>query len=327
MSTLDDRVRDARDRLDTNVDIETPAFASVRATARRRRALRYGAAGTFVAASVVAIAFAVAGPEGHSTVKIGPAATSTTVAPTTTTPTTSAPAVDTTETTLPAAAALPQVVDCAGGEPQTRPTELILACGDGGIRALDLAWETWDADHAVGSGRVGLNRCVPDCATGGRDYYPATFEATNAQTIEGSPYFTTLNITFTDASPASKPTVSCPLAAGSQLGGCADEFSPQQAPCEAGAMLPMLKATIDNDVIQIDRVEIDNCINGYAEVNAISDQMCNGTHCYDAIHVILKDDRGTWVRTTLSGAGPCQEPLTDDERQACIALGNEIIPA
>src|SRR5207249_779607 len=86
------------------------------------------------------------------------------------TPTTSPPATSTAPT------ALPQALDCLGGQPEVRPQQLILACGDGTVSAYDLSWSTWNDAHAVGVGTVEVVQCEPSCAEGTPHSYPAMFE-------------------------------------------------------------------------------------------------------------------------------------------------------
>ncbi|MCU1643075.1 MAG: hypothetical protein JWN03_3350 [Nocardia sp.] len=63
----------------------------------------------------------------------------------------------------------PVVNDCASYPAQsvTRPANLLLACGDGGLWVKNIAWSSWGPDTAEGDGIEYRRVCVPDCATGG----------------------------------------------------------------------------------------------------------------------------------------------------------------
>ncbi|MFF3849020.1 hypothetical protein [Streptomyces sp. NPDC002328] len=61
--------------------------------------------------------------------------------------------------------AVPVLVDCLW-DPQVRPADFILACGDGNSRLLSLKWSHWDADSARATGINAVNDCKPYCAAG-----------------------------------------------------------------------------------------------------------------------------------------------------------------
>jgi hypothetical protein len=86
----------------------------------------------------------------------------------------------------------PLVKDCAGLTDAVMPANLILACGDGSIRAVIKRWRTWYLNTAAGIGRVEVNRCQPNCASGQVVTYPATFTLGAPTTVGSRLYFTEL---------------------------------------------------------------------------------------------------------------------------------------
>jgi hypothetical protein len=122
-------------------------------------------------------------------------------------------------------AGLAKVLDCQGSQPSVRPTELILACGDGTDRAINLEWTSWDASHAIGSGEVAVTDCSLSCAIGSRQSYPADLEARGAKVVDGITYLTELDIHFRGASPTGKAQLQCSLSDPSTAGGCADALA------------------------------------------------------------------------------------------------------
>ena len=117
-----------------------------------------------------------------------------------------------------------KVMDCQGIAPQVRPSELILACGDGAIRATDLRWTSWSATAARGSGKVGVDDCTPNCAIGSRVEYPANFELSAPAADRGATLLTELVIRFSGTTPAGQSEVHCRLADSSHEGGCVEQL-------------------------------------------------------------------------------------------------------
>ncbi|SDI96341.1 hypothetical protein SAMN05444157_1019 [Frankineae bacterium MT45] len=58
------------------------------------------------------------------------------------------------------------VIDCAGAPAATEPTALNLTCGDGSIIFNRIVWSSWSGAAAIGTGMLGEDNCVPNCATG-----------------------------------------------------------------------------------------------------------------------------------------------------------------
>jgi hypothetical protein len=62
---------------------------------------------------------------------------------------------------------LPLFAGCSGGSnPHLRPTEILVACGDGGFGFQGIHWESWTALRAVGHATAYQNLCTPYCAAG-----------------------------------------------------------------------------------------------------------------------------------------------------------------
>lgn len=68
------------------------------------------------------------------------------------------------------------------GVPIRQPKEIVFACGDGGIRASNIRSRSWGGYYAYGEGRMMMNDCDPDCASGRYQPYQATFIAFGKQT-------------------------------------------------------------------------------------------------------------------------------------------------
>ncbi|MGX1806240.1 hypothetical protein ACWIGI_11040 [Nocardia sp. NPDC055321] len=65
--------------------------------------------------------------------------------------------------------AVPVVDDCTTYPAQSvsKPIDLLLACGDGGLWVREITWSSWGPDTAEGEGTQSRRICEPDCATGG----------------------------------------------------------------------------------------------------------------------------------------------------------------
>jgi hypothetical protein len=53
------------------------------------------------------------------------------------------------------------------GNLRYKPSEIVIACGDAGLRATDLVWSRWTKKVADATGTGVAKTCVPDCASGG----------------------------------------------------------------------------------------------------------------------------------------------------------------
>lgn len=66
---------------------------------------------------------------------------------------------------------------CSGTEP-VAASEFTLSCDSSSV-VKDATWTTWNKSEAIGSGTVGFDNCVPDCATGKYAYYQVSIQFTN----------------------------------------------------------------------------------------------------------------------------------------------------
>ncbi|MCB5167713.1 hypothetical protein LG634_23135 [Streptomyces bambusae] len=99
------------------------------------------------------------------------------------------------------------VVDCAG-EGRVRPSDYLLACGDGNNRLVGLRWRTWGAERATATGTDMVNDCVPYCAAGRFRGHPVRVTLSLPEAWPGhggTQRFTTLRMEFTGSAPPPLP--------------------------------------------------------------------------------------------------------------------------
>ncbi|MER5935387.1 hypothetical protein [Streptomyces sp. NPDC002054] len=99
------------------------------------------------------------------------------------------------------------VVDCFS-QPQVRPKEYLLACGDGNNQLVRLRWENWGPRTATAVGTDMVNDCRPYCAAGRFRPYPVTVTLANPRPWPEHPEiqrFTTIRLLYTDTAPAPVP--------------------------------------------------------------------------------------------------------------------------
>ncbi|AYC36043.1 hypothetical protein [Streptomyces griseorubiginosus] len=108
----------------------------------------------------------------------------------------------------------PVLVDCLW-HPRVRPTNFMLACGDGNSRLASLHWTRWDARRARAEGVNWVNDCKPYCAAGHFHAYPVTVRLDRARPWKKHPqvsHYSRITLTYPAARPAQfGPTVSYPL--------------------------------------------------------------------------------------------------------------------
>ena len=93
------------------------------------------------------------------------------------------------------------VLDCLG-KPQVRPTSFVLTCADDNSYLTGLAWSSWNAGSALGTGKWHLNDCVPNCARGHFLTYPVDVTFWRSRPVKNNPgelHFT--RITMSETSP------------------------------------------------------------------------------------------------------------------------------
>jgi hypothetical protein len=87
--------------------------------------------------------------------------------------------------------------------PETRPTDVIFTCADGGIAAEHLRWRNWGGAVAVAQGTVLAHNCTPDCASSNHyDSYPVMLVAEGLkQCAPGDWRYTKVAYAWTAGSP------------------------------------------------------------------------------------------------------------------------------
>lgn len=73
--------------------------------------------------------------------------------------------------------ALPNCQD----KPETRPSSVIFACGDGGVYATGVRWINWGDPFATATAAMHANDCTPNCAQGHFHVYSAYLAVTGSQ--------------------------------------------------------------------------------------------------------------------------------------------------
>ncbi|MFE6364264.1 hypothetical protein ACFVP3_30250 [Streptomyces sp. NPDC057806] len=108
----------------------------------------------------------------------------------------------------------PVLVDCSW-RAEVRPSDFILACGDGNSRLASLRWSRWDAGAAQAKGVNWVNDCKPYCAAGRFQVYPVTVRLDRAEPWKKRPelsHYSRITLVYTDSRPERvAQTVSYPL--------------------------------------------------------------------------------------------------------------------
>ncbi len=97
------------------------------------------------------------------------------------------------------AASVGVVANCASAEPfplSSKPSSIVLACADDGVRVEGLTWADWTATGARGQGTLLENQCVPNCADGKFAKYPVTVTLFAVEPSSKGPWFSRLTLTW-----------------------------------------------------------------------------------------------------------------------------------
>ncbi|MEU0970509.1 hypothetical protein ABZ357_35770 [Streptomyces sp. NPDC005917] len=97
----------------------------------------------------------------------------------------------------------PVLVDCLWHQ-QFRPSDFILACGDGNSRLIGMHWTQWDDKTAVAVGVNVVNDCKPYCAAGTFHGYRVTVRLDLPTAWKKHPnvqQYTRMTLTYADARP------------------------------------------------------------------------------------------------------------------------------
>ncbi|MFE7111228.1 hypothetical protein ACFU98_25030 [Streptomyces sp. NPDC057575] len=95
-------------------------------------------------------------------------------------------------------------VDCFSN-PQVRPVDFLLACGDGNNRLIDIHWSHWGSESAAGRALDAVNDCDPYCAAGKFHTYPVIIRLDRPESWKAHPelrQFTRMQLVYTDGRPA-----------------------------------------------------------------------------------------------------------------------------
>nr|WSY49120.1 hypothetical protein OG999_02460 [Streptomyces sp. NBC_00886] len=97
----------------------------------------------------------------------------------------------------------PVLVDCLWHS-EVRPTDFMLACGDGNSRLTSLHWTYWNDNSAKATGFNVVNDCKPYCAAGKFHSYPVVVRLDNPQPWKKHPqvqHYSRISLTYTDGRP------------------------------------------------------------------------------------------------------------------------------
>ncbi|MCL2395404.1 MAG: DUF4232 domain-containing protein [Acidimicrobiaceae bacterium] len=83
----------------------------------------------------------------------------------------------------------------------TDPTQIIMACGDGGEVFQGLSWTSWGASSASGTGQLSVNDCTPYCAAGTFHQFQASVTLTSVINSIKGPVFSVVNVIYPNGGP------------------------------------------------------------------------------------------------------------------------------
>ncbi|MFF1359685.1 hypothetical protein [Streptomyces sp. NPDC058297] len=108
----------------------------------------------------------------------------------------------------------PVIVDCTW-QAQVRPSDFLLACGDGNSRLTSLKWSQWGPKTAVATGTSWVNDCKPYCAAGKFRSYRVTVRLDQPQSWtkhQDRQHYSRITLTYPDSHPAAfRPVMTTPL--------------------------------------------------------------------------------------------------------------------
>ena len=78
--------------------------------------------------------------------------------------------------------------------PVQRPEQIMLTCADGGMIVIDIKWQEWEFNGAIGSGIYSQNMCQPSCAEGKRVDTPVRVKLSELFEYKGRNVLRTLDI-------------------------------------------------------------------------------------------------------------------------------------
>ena len=85
--------------------------------------------------------------------------------------------------------------------PSEKTKSMVIACGDGSVYAVDLAWHSWGSRTSNATGLVAANNCKPYCARGTFHTYPATFVLSDLREVHGTRFYSRLRMSYVGPRP------------------------------------------------------------------------------------------------------------------------------
>lgn len=93
------------------------------------------------------------------------------------------------------------------GGRKTRPSTIVMACGDAGFIIESISWSGWGRGTTSGVGTGVTKTCVPSCAAGGIEKHPISLVLfRKVRCKDGPSQYTRLSYHFTDSGPSLGPT-------------------------------------------------------------------------------------------------------------------------
>lgn len=102
----------------------------------------------------------------------------------------------------------PMVYMCSSTIPQIEPPELV-ACG--AFALINITWSSWGTEDAWGKGILEINDCIPSCANGSYNNYPANFELFDPIPAGHHVYFAKLTVTYNGKQPGYPAVTTYPV--------------------------------------------------------------------------------------------------------------------
>jgi len=93
---------------------------------------------------------------------------------------------------------LPAFAGCSPTDPQIRPLEILVACGDGNLYISALVWSRWSRTNAVGTGISHQNDCQPYCVSGHWHRFRVTVSLSRPRACRSGHLFTRLTYVVRD---------------------------------------------------------------------------------------------------------------------------------
>ena len=98
------------------------------------------------------------------------------------------------------------IVDCAG-KLVTKPSTIVIECGDAGVAITNITWKTWTNNGATGKGTLTWNTCLPTtCVNGIVEKYKVKITLGGLASAPNVDIFSQVDVTFPKLGPAALET-------------------------------------------------------------------------------------------------------------------------